>query len=385
MRQEISELTSTELENSTDSLALIFASKYAPSPIQLHEPVHEDVGQVEKVVERIPSQSLPGLPRRSGGKVTKKVQRLKLKVPYSGEKYLLHKRPSSHTSSFPTYDELTDREVVHYVDYTVERKDAEEIKNTIDKDISRWHSKLKDYVTRLNKNIRKTQTDFEKRARRRIKKHRGNMEAKEEALAELGISTQNVEQGFVQPKKKKEINLPDLDGSTLEKHTIREQTFVDVLDIIDSMRVSVERSKNRVRELDEESLRDIFLGAIDSHYGSATSESFNRGGKTDILLKHQGENLFVAECKFWTGKKGFQDAVDQLLDNLTRDDSHAALLIFSNREKFTQVRDRVDKAVEDHEDFQSILTQFTDHDVYQFQIPSGTKTNVAVKVVDLSQ
>ena len=381
MKQEISELNSTELETSTDSLTLIFSSKYSPSPIQLHEPIHEDVGQVEKTTERLsPSPNLP-----HGGKVTKKVQRLKLKIPYTGERQMLHTRPRSHTSSFPTYDELTDSEIIHYVDYQVKGKDSEEIKSTINNDISRWHDKLEEYVNRLNKDIRKMQTSFEEQSRRFIEDYRENMDAKDEALEELGISGQNVEQGFVEPEKKKELELPDLKDSSSKNQRIRDRTFVDILDIIDSMRISVEQAENTVRDLDEESLRTIFLGAINSHYGNATAESFNRGGKTDILLRHQGVNLFVAECKFWTGKKGFQNAVDQLLGNLTAEDNNAALLIFSTRENLVTVQNGVEEAVEDHERFHSVLTRFQDHNVYQFQKPSGTEAKVAVKVVDLQQ
>lgn len=381
MEQEISELSSTELETSDDSLALIFSSKYSPSPIQLHEPIHEDIGQVEKTTERLsPSPNLP-----HGGKVTKKVQRLKLKIPYTGERQMLHTQPTSHISSFPTYDELTDSEIVHYVDYQVQGKDSEEIKNKIDNNISRWHDELEEYVNRLNKDIRKMQNSFEKQARRFLEDHRDNMDAKDEALAELGISTQNVEQGFVEPEKKKELELPDLPDSSSKNQRIRDRTFVDILDIIDSMRISVEQAENTVRDLDEESLRTIFLGAINSHYGNATAESFNRGGKTDILLRHQGVNLFVAECKFWTGEKGFHDAVDQLLGNLTADDSHAALLIFSTREKLVTVQNGVEEAVEHHDSFHSSLTRIQDHNVYQFQKPSGTEAKIAVKVVDLQQ
>ena len=380
MKQEISELSSSELETSADSLTLIFSSKYSPSPIQLHEPIHEDVGQVEKTTERLSPS--PNLPR--GGKVTKKVQRLKLKIPYTGERHMLHTQPRSYTTSFPTYDELTDSEIVHYVDYQVQGKDAEEIKNTIDNDISHWHGELKDYVNRLNKDIRKMQTSFEEQSRRFLEDHRENMDAKDEALAELGISPQNGEQGFVEPEKKKELELPDLTDSSSKTQRIRDRTFVDILDIIDSMRISVEQAENTVRDLDEESLRTIFLGAINSHYGNATAESFNRGGKTDILLRHQGVNLFVAECKFWTGKKGFQNAVDQLLGNLTADDRHAALIIFSTREKFVTVQNGVKEAVEGHESFHSAVTRFQDHNVYQFQKPSGTEAKVAVKIVDLN-
>jgi len=348
--RKIERLSSTELENSTDSLALIFATKFTPSAIQLHEPRTEDVGQIKKTIERIgSSRNLPG-----GGEVIKKVQRLKLKIGYSGQKTLLLKRPRRRTTSLPTYDEFTQDEIVHYVDYDVKRKDAEDIKETIDSDISEWKKKLEREVNHLNRDIRKMQGDFEDRARQYIETQRENMKAKNEALTELGISTQNTDQRFVEPEKKKDLDLPDLEGSE-DRQKIRDKTFVDVLDIIDSMKLNVERSKSTVRELDEESLRDIFLGAIDSHYGSATGESFNRGGKTDILLRHDNVNLFIAECKFWKGKSRFKDAVDQLLGNLTSDDSHAALLIFSNREDVARVRSQISEGVNEHKESQKKL------------------------------
>lgn len=379
LKEDIAKLGSSELENSTDSLALIFASKFSPSPIQLHEPVHEDVGQVEKTVERF-SRGL----RRDTGKVIRKVQRLKVKVPYSGERKLLHIRPTSRTSSFPTYDELTDSEIVHYVDYQVEGKDSEEIKATIQNDVSSWKDELEDYVDRLNSNFRKMRSRFEDKARSRIEDHRENMEAKKEALADLGISTGTTERGFVAPEKKQDLELPDLKGASEERNRLRDQTFIEVLDVIDSMKVSVERAHKQVRNLDEEPLREIFLGAIDSHYGTATGESFNRGGKTDILLKHQGENLFVAECKFWRGESMFHDAIDQLLANLTRDDGHAALLVFSDREQFSQVCETVEETIPEHESFESTMTRFRNHNVYRFSRSSDSEVKIAVKLVDLA-
>ena len=49
MKDEISSLTSEELdENSTDSLSIIFSSKYTPSQIELHDIIKKDGGQVEK-------------------------------------------------------------------------------------------------------------------------------------------------------------------------------------------------------------------------------------------------------------------------------------------------------------------------------------------------
>lgn len=383
LKKDISGLTSTELENSTDSLVLILTSKHTPSTIELHEPDTEDVGQIEKTKRINRGNSFPGLPRR-GNKITRTMHRLKLKIPYTGERKLLTKRPRRFNHAPPSYDELTDTHIVHYVDYQVEGRDSDEIKESIDSDISTWKGKLEEWVDWLNNDIRKMKEKFENLARNQIEDQRENVSAKNEALSNLGISTGNVDEGFVEPEKKKDLEFPDIDGNTEDRQRVRDQTFVDILDIIDSMRVNVERSKDRVRELDEESLRDIFLGAIDSHYGSATAESFNRGGKTDILLRHQSVNLFVAECKFWQGKSNFQNAVDQLLGNVAPDDGHAALLVFSDREDVVQVRDRAEETIKGHDRFQASLSRFQDHDVYRLTASSGTKVKVGVKIIDLA-
>lgn len=58
MEDEISELSSDELENSTDALALIFAEKYGHSQLQVHEPIREDGGEVEKDVSDDPRRMI---------------------------------------------------------------------------------------------------------------------------------------------------------------------------------------------------------------------------------------------------------------------------------------------------------------------------------------
>jgi hypothetical protein len=46
----------------------------------------------------------------------------------------------------------------------------------------------------------------------------------------------------------------------------------------------------------------------------AGGELFNGDGKTDILVRVDGRNVFIAECKIWNGPKNFNDAIDQLSD-----------------------------------------------------------------------
>ena len=45
--------------------------------------------------------------------------------------------------------------------------------------------------------------------------------------------------------------------------------------------------------------------------------AFNNLGHTDIIVREDNANLFIAECKIWHGQKQFTDAIDQLFGYVT--------------------------------------------------------------------
>jgi hypothetical protein len=115
----------------------------------------------------------------------------------------------------------------------------------------------------------------------------------------------------------------------------------------------MEKKPALYQDKDEEGLRDQFLFVLETRYEetTATGETFNRGGKTDIILKYSkdGSNLFVAECKFWHGASEFLKAISQLFDRyLTWRDSKAALLIFVKNKDFSNVLTTVKDEVKKH-------------------------------------
>ena len=66
----------------------------------------------------------------------------------------------------------------------------------------------------------------------------------------------------------------------------------------------MERSPSAFESMGEEDLRTHFLVQLNGHYeGQATGETFNYEGKTDILIRTEGRNIFIAECKYWGGPK----------------------------------------------------------------------------------
>ena len=106
-----------------------------------------------------------------------------------------------------------------------------------------------------------------------------------------------------------------------------------ILSVLSSTAMFMERSPNTFKGMNEESVRDLFLALLNGHYeGQATGETFNYTGKTDILIRTEDRNIFIAECKFWSGPKGLTEALDQLLGYTAWRDTKTALLIF-NRDR----------------------------------------------------
>ena len=108
--------------------------------------------------------------------------------------------------------------------------------------------------------------------------------------------------------------------------------------------------------MDEEALRQHFLVQLNGQFeGKATGETFNMQGKTDILLRENEKNVFIAECKFWKGSKKFAEAIDQLLGYTSWRDSKTAILVFNRGTDMTTVISAVKATIETHPNYKREL------------------------------
>lgn len=155
--------------------------------------------------------------------------------------------------------------------------------------------------------------------------------------------------------KKKDIPQPSVSRNIQfsSEPTMNNIMYEDILAIINDAGKSMERKPSLYINKDEEGLRDQFLFILETRYDSitATGETFNRSGKTDIILKYakDGTNLFVAECKFWTGYKGFLETISQLFDRyLTWRDSKVAVIMFVRNSDFTSVLKNISTEIRNH-------------------------------------
>lgn len=111
----------------------------------------------------------------------------------------------------------------------------------------------------------------------------------------------------------------------------------------------MERSPSAFSTMDEESLRSHFLVQLNGHYeGQATGETFSYEGKTDILIRSDGKNIFIAECKFWDGPKKLTKTINQLLGYSSWRDTKVAVIVFNRNKDFTNVLEVIKSTANEH-------------------------------------
>ncbi len=143
--------------------------------------------------------------------------------------------------------------------------------------------------------------------------------------------------------------------------TLPNDDYEHILSVLGNMVGVMEQSPGAFRAIDEESLRTHFLVQLNGHYtGDATGETFNYEGKTDILIKVDGRNIFIGECKFWTGEKGYLETLDQVLSYLSWRDTKAAVLMFNRNKDFGAVLSKIEEATSKHPNCKKLVKKRTE-------------------------
>ncbi len=132
--------------------------------------------------------------------------------------------------------------------------------------------------------------------------------------------------------------------------------YEHVLGVISSMVHVIERSPGAFKGMKEEDLRQHFLVQLNGQYeGQATGETFNFEGKTDILIRAEGRNIFIAECKFWRGPESLRETIDQLLGYASWRDTKTAILIFNRDRQLSTVLPKITEVFKAHPNFRRQL------------------------------
>ncbi|RZP37220.1 MAG: hypothetical protein EVA22_02150 [Alteromonas sp.] len=342
--------------------------------------IHVDDIYASSSEQMIPAEYFPsGFHVYSGRSYKKDV--IKFHVPISGNIQLLHCMPSSRILWTMDIEVSRDEFCFEIINF---RDDAEGIvreKDSNIRSILQQYENVRSEVERANAGLEQYIRSAFNSRKQRIKKSSG-------VLASLGVpikKTERASETFSVPtpqKRKKAVpNKPEVkDMGFSPEPCLDESTYNDILKLIHDVGKEFERLPSLYADKEEEHLRDHFLMMLEPNFeGAATGETFNKTGKTDILLRHDGSNLFIGECKFWKGEKSFLSTISQLLGYLTWRDSKAAVIMFVPNKDFSSVVDTAKEAASKHENFLKFVNE-RDETWFNYKFHLNDDRNRVVKL-----
>jgi hypothetical protein len=196
----------------------------------------------------------------------------------------------------------------------------------------------------------------------RINERREKLLKEQDLAASLGVPMRKrdgMPETYSVPvaRKKLAIQFPPASNQPFKPEPALEmQAYEQILAMVSSMALVLERSPKTFAGMKEEDLRTHFLVTLNAHYeGRATGETFNYDGKTDILIRENGRNVFIAECKFWRRPEGLGETIDQLLGYASWRDTKTAIILFNRNKNLSGVLEKIPDAISSHPHFKQQL------------------------------
>jgi len=212
--------------------------------------------------------------------------------------------------------------------------------------------------------------------------------SKNNLLASLGVPLRkkdNVPSTFSIPKpqlREKIVVKPVVHEKGFKPEpTLDNENYKKILKIINDIGKNFERMPSVYKDKGEEDLRDHILMTLDPNFefGSASGETFNKTGKTDIQLRYDSSVVFIAECKFWSGPKNYLSTIDQLLSYLTWRDNKASVIVFVKQKDFTAILSKVEAQTTKHPNFLSFVCK-TDENWFNYRFHINGDRNREVQL-----
>jgi hypothetical protein len=280
--------------------------------------------------------------------------RVTVRIPFTGDPEIFELQPSAYTLN-PPRGAVRGNELTQTIEYPHDRPAdiagaARALANSV-----------ATYLRSAHGDIATFNAGLEAQARGAIETRRQRILAHREHVAATGLPTRKREDrettyvaDAIVRRPAPPLESRPLDEPMRLEPVLAERVFEDVLGVLRSACVSMERSPGTYAAMGEEDRRQVLLIPLNTQYrGQASAEAFNVMGKTDILLKWEGQNLFIAECKIWRGVKSFTDAVDQLFTYAAWRDTKLAVVMFVGAKSLTEVIDKAREVLAEHAQFEA--------------------------------
>jgi hypothetical protein len=358
------------------------AHKLSESIIEPLE-IHEDQIYASSCERMIPAEHFPSSFNVYSGKSYEK-NVIKFHVPISGNIQLLHCVPSTRlmwTMGVEVNGAEFSFEIINF------SNDTENIVREKDSNLS----SIMQQLAHVLRDVEQFNSTFETQIKSAFESKKNRIKEKSGVLASLGVpikksSATSPTFAVPAPQKRKKVTVskPQVNevGYSPEP-SLDQSVYNDILQMIHDVGKEFERLPSLYAEKEEEHLRDHFLMMLEPNFnGSATGETFNKTGKTDILLRHENSNVFIGECKFWKGQKSFLATISQLLGYLTWRDSKAAVIMFVPNKDFSSTVDVAKSSVNEHPNFIKFVNEKDETWInYEFHLNGDRNRTVKIAVM----
>jgi len=349
MRQEVESLDENRLLNTApDDLKKYLVEKYSVTPITLlrdqwyadHQDVPVDVRHDRRrwIDDRGRPAMVPG-------------ERVDVRIPFEGEVELFYAKANTFTMNPP-------RAVIEKNELLLRFESPADQPRDVRPHVDRILADIEQHLGWQRPMIEAHNVALPDAAEQAIQQRRSRLLAQSQRAEALGIPIRrraDAPKTYAVPTVRRKAT-PTLPPATTAQFrpepALAMELYEQALKIVQDMALVMERSPEAFKSMDEEALRQHFLVQLNAQFeGRATGETFNMGGKTDILLREGDRNVFIAECKFWKGPKAFGEAIDQLLGYATWRDSKTAILVFNRGVETSTVLSGIDGVAKGHGNF----------------------------------
>lgn len=281
-------------------------------------------------------------------------------IPFDGDRDLLDLRPSTYYMSRFLVDMVISPTQTGYgeivISFNFKKSELQGSSNSNELVLKKFNQEMRTYyetIDRINQEVKNYNNNLQPIIRqylnKRLQKANDYLQMRErlELPLKLNPNAPNTRPILLKKaKKKKEATFPS-QKSPDKEYEISDADYGNIKSIISLACISMEKSARTFAKLLEEELRDVILSNLNTHYqGSATGETFNKIGKTDIYIPFENKAAYIAECKIWHGSKKFLEAIDQLCGYTTWRDTKTSLIIFNkNNKDFEVLLDNVNESL----------------------------------------
>jgi hypothetical protein len=302
-------------------------------------------------------------------------------VPFDGDAEFFNVQPQSFSLS-PPRGQIVKNEML--LTYVRTDQNAEAIKREYQATVTA----IKGYLRSLSESAQQFNGQLENSVKTQLKARKDRLLADAGMTAAIGLPMKKREGQALTYSVPVTRRVPKIEqiktsGPFKPEPALSSEDYEEILRIVKNMVHVMELSPHAFSSMGEEDLRSHFLVQLNGVFqGQATGETFNFQGKTDILIRVDGRNVFIGECKFWKGEKVFLATIDQLLSYLSWRDTKTAVILFNRNADFTGVLAKIAETGQKHPNFKRDLGQLDESTFrYVFVQPNDPNREIVLTVM----